>query len=176
VDQLIRNAELRTELEPFLDESVLMVDTQRMPTPIENEFLASLLAWESAPVLPIGDWFEPSLQLSPVAQLSENELKCRLDETIAKLFEKNIVLECTEHLSDRELYQLIARDILRSREKKVDFPGNTLTWHCIDQEDDQETWLRYYATMEEREMWEEFNIGLDMPPMTLPPYPRELPR
>ena len=46
VDHLLLNARLRDELEPFLDESVSLVDVRRMSTPKENEFLASMLAWE----------------------------------------------------------------------------------------------------------------------------------
>jgi hypothetical protein len=46
VDQLMLNARLRDELEPYLDESVDLVDVRRMSTPMENEFLASMLEWE----------------------------------------------------------------------------------------------------------------------------------
>lgn len=176
VDQLIRNAQLRTELEPFLDESVFMVDTHNMSTPVENEFLASLLAWESAPILPIAQWFDPALTLVSPQGLSDSQVSAALEEVVEKLFQKQIVLECTDHLTDRELYQLIARDILNSREKKVDFPGNVLTWHCVDPEDEQETWLRFYASQDERAMWSEFNPNRPLPPMELPPYPRALPR
>lgn len=175
VEQLLRNAELRTELEPFLDESVLVVDTQQMPTSLENEFLASLLAWESAPVLPIAQWFDPPLVLKPANQMNDQQLHEELHEVIGKLFDKHIVLECTDHLNDRQLYQLIACEILSSKEKKVDFPGNTLTWHCVDQEHDEELWLRYYARPEDRDLWLEFNPNGELPPMELPPHPRVLP-
>ena len=50
VDQLMLNAQLRNELEPFLDESLDVVDRHRMTTRHENEYLASMLAWERAPV------------------------------------------------------------------------------------------------------------------------------
>ncbi len=63
VEHLLRNAELRDELEPYFDESIRSVNVEELPTPVENEFLASMLAWERAPVLPIAQWFEPELQL-----------------------------------------------------------------------------------------------------------------
>lgn len=175
IDQLIRNAELRTELEPFLDESVYVVDTRQMPTSLENEFLASLLAWESAPVLPIHQWFDPPLRLKPVGALTDQQVEESLHQVVDQLHQKHIVLECTQHLSDRQLYQLIACEILPSKEKKVDYPGNTLTWHCIDQDQDEELWLRYYASEEDREMWQEFHPDRPLPPMELPPFPRLLP-
>ena len=37
VDQLLLNARLRDELEPFLDESVEVVNTRVMTTRLENE-------------------------------------------------------------------------------------------------------------------------------------------
>src|SRR6185369_15706018 len=65
VDQLLLNARLRDELEPFFDESVHILDCRRLSTSAENEFLSQMLAWERAPVLPIGKWFEPELTLPP---------------------------------------------------------------------------------------------------------------
>ncbi len=44
VEHLLRNAELRDELEPLFDESIGRVNAEVMSTPVENEFLASMLA------------------------------------------------------------------------------------------------------------------------------------
>ena len=44
VDQLMLNAQLRDQLEPFLDESVDLVNVKKLPTSMENEYLASMLA------------------------------------------------------------------------------------------------------------------------------------
>ena len=44
VDQILLNAQLRDELEPFLDESVNLVNVRDKPTQFENEYLASMLA------------------------------------------------------------------------------------------------------------------------------------
>ncbi len=55
VDQLLLNAQLRTELEPFLDEATDLISMRRVPLEIENDFLASMLAWERAPALPSAD-------------------------------------------------------------------------------------------------------------------------
>src|SRR5690348_747276 len=90
VEQLLLNARLRDELEPFFDESVHMVDVQRMSTPMENEFLASMLAWERAPVLPISRWFEPELVLPHPDALDEQAIHELLWETIHRLYEKRI--------------------------------------------------------------------------------------
>ncbi len=176
VECLLQNARLRSELEPFLDEALLVVDTNQMPTPAENQFLESLLAWESAPILPISQWFQPTLLLQPAGQLDDLELHLRLHEVIAQLFEKQIVLQFTDHLSDRELYQLIARDILPSREKKVNLPDNRFVWRCVDESSEPELWLKYYATEEERDVWLEFNPDGILPESCEPPYCRSLPQ
>lgn len=176
VECLLQNARLRSELEPFLDEALLVVDTHQMPTTAENQFLASLLAWESAPILPIAQWFQPTLLLQPAGQLDDLELHLQLHEVIHQLFEKQIVLQMTDHLSDRELYQLIARDILSSREKKVDLPDNRFVWRCVDESSEPELWLKYYATEEERQVWQEFNPDGVLPESCSPPYSRTLPQ
>ena len=151
VEQLLLNARLRDELEPFLDESVEVVNMRLMPTHQENEYLASMLEWERAPVLPICCWFQPELVLPPPETIDEEQLHDLLWDTIEKLYDQRIVLDFTDHLSDRQLYCLICRDILPSSEKKIDRSRTFLHWQCINADDDPEIWLRYYATPEERE-------------------------
>jgi hypothetical protein len=175
VDQLLLNARLRDELEPFLDESVHILDCRRLPTDAENEFLAQMLAWERAPVLPISKWFEPELALPPPEKLSDAQLHELLWQTIERLYSQRIVLDFTEHLTDRQLYCLIARDILPSPEKKLALPRNYLHWHFLDVEAQPETWLTYYASDEERQTWAE-ESGQRPPPRRSPPYPRRMPR
>lgn len=175
VDQLLLNAQLRTELEPFLDESLEVLDHRNMTTRFENEYLASMLAWERAPMLPIAEWFNPPLRVPHPESLSDHEVIRILSETIERLYSRRIVLECTEHLSDRELLTVIARDILPSYEKMVDLPKNYFHWHCIDETVDVDRWLRYYATGEERANWAD-ETGEVPPPAEEPPYPRRMPR
>jgi hypothetical protein len=175
IDELLLNARLRDELEPFLDESIHMFDSTHVPTRKENEFLASMLAWERAPVLPISRWFEPELKLPAPDKLSDAEISHLLADTIEKLYSQRIMLDFTEHLSDRQLYTLILRDILPSPEKKVDLPRNYLHWHCFDDSDEPDIWLRYYASDEERQAWRE-ETGQALPPQAKPPFPRRMPR
>lgn len=175
VDQLMLNARLRDELEPFLDESVHILDCRRLPTDAENEFLSQMLAWERAPVLPISQWFSPELSLPSPDKLSDRELSERLAATIELLYSRRIVLDFTDHLNDRQLYCLIARDILPSPEKKLELPRNYLHWHFLDVEAQPETWLAFYASDEERDMWSAEN-DQPLPPRRTPPYPRKMPR
>jgi hypothetical protein len=175
VDQLMLNAQLRDELEPFRDESVDLVNVHTMTTPMENEFLASMLAWEKAPVLSIGQWFEPELVLPPPDSLDDAQLHQILWDTVHRLYQKRIVLEFTDHLSDRELYCILYRDILPSAEKKIDLHRNYLHWHCLDDREDTDTWLRFYASDMERDDWARIT-GKELPPSQIPPYRRKMPR
>lgn len=175
VDHLLLNAHLRDELEPYLDESLHLLDVRRMPTQAENEFLASMLAWERAPVLPISQWFQPELHLPHPDTLDDATLRQLLADTLQRLYDQRVVVEFTDHLADRQLYCLIYRDILPSHEKKIDLPKNFLHWHCLDDTDDVETWLRFYATDAEREVWQR-ETNLPLPPSEAAPYPRKMPR
>lgn len=175
VEQLLLNAQLRDDLEPYFDESVELMAGRRLPTHEENEFLASMLAWERAPVLPISRWFEPELKLPHPDSLDDAKLHEILWDTIQALYDQRIILELTEHLSDRQLYLILYRDILPSYEKKVELPTNYLHWHCLDMDLDEEQWLMYYASPGERRQWLE-ESDRPLPPSLSPPHPRKTPR
>jgi len=177
IDELLRNAELRSELEPYLDESVSRIIMQHIPLRLENEYLAAMLAWEKAPVLPIYRWFEPELHPTPAETLDDASLAVILDKLILKLYENRIVLDFTDHLSDRELYRMICHDILPSHEKRLEDRASSLHWDCAssDDSDDPENWLRYYADDEERALWAE-QSGLLPPEKQIPHYPRNMPQ
>jgi hypothetical protein len=174
IEQLMRNAELRDELERYLDESISRVNVQHWPLAAENDFLASMLAWEQAPVLPIYRWFEPEMRPPRPELLSPDDLHQILWDVIYKLFEQRIVLDFTDHLSDRQLYCLIYRDILPAREKKLESVRAYLHWDCSGP-GGSEIWLKYYASDEEREEWAT-TYRQPLPPSCAPPFPRLLPR
>lgn len=172
-DELVRNAELRTELEPYLDEAVSRVRFQYRSLRQENEFLASMLDWEMAAVEPIYRWFEPELRIPSPGYLSDEKLSQILEEVISKLFEKKIILDFTDHLSDRELYSLIYRWILPSMEKNLKQRISFIHWDCSG--GDSDIWLRYYASDDDREQWSDY-YDEPLPPKELPAHHRDLPQ
>jgi hypothetical protein len=175
IEQLLLNARLRDELEPYSDDSITRLNIDSLPTEVENEYLASMLAWERAPALPIARWFEPELRPPPPDSLDDATLHDLLWETIHKLYSQRIVLDFTDHLSDRQLYTLIYRDILPSYEKRIEGSRASLHWDCADVGGGAEDWLRYYATDEERKDWAAHHDE-PLPPKEPLPYPRNLPR
>ena len=68
-----------------------------------------------------------------------------------------------------------SRDILPAEEKKVLLSNKILKWQCLDIVEDEESWLRYYASVEQRDAWH-FETGLKLPPKDLLPFPRKLPQ
>ncbi len=171
VDLLLANARLRDELEPYRDESIDDPSINRMSLRAENEYLESMLAWERAPALPIANWFSPTLEIPSPDQLSDDELSEVLTQTIEQLFSQQVVLRYTDHLSDRELYKILYRDVLPCCEKKVDLPGKCLEWRCVA---DDETWMRFYASAVDRRRFQEDN-EIDIPPSETPQFKRRLP-
>ncbi|MDA7950982.1 MAG: hypothetical protein MPJ24_05780 [Pirellulaceae bacterium] len=174
VDQLLLNAQLRDEIEPYMEESFQVIDFQTMPTEVENEFLSSMIEWEKAPVVPIGCWFEPPLSLEPATTLADADLQVALHQVINDLFSVKIVLDFSEHLSDRELYELIRKEVLPAREKRLGGQTHYTHWRCLDHETDCHTWLRYYASEIERQAWSESTGGY-LPQVEPLPYQRDLP-
>ena len=175
VEQLLRNAELRDELERYFDESISRVNVQQWTLAAENEFLASMLAWEQCRSCPFTAGSSPKCGCRGRKRSATATSHQILWDVIGKLFAKRIVLDFTDHLSDRELYRLIYCDILPAREKKLDYPSSYLHWDCTGAGGDSEVWLRYYASQEERQEWAE-SYRQPLPPRTPPPYPRNLPR
>ena len=173
VEELVRNAELRTELEPYADESVSRIRLTHRSLRHENEFLAGMLDWEISPAEPIAQWFLSELALPAPERLNDGQLLTMLEYVAEKLFEKKLILDFTDHLSDRELYTLIYRDILPSREKNLRHRNGFLHWDCSCGDDD--IWLRYYASDDEREEYQEWS-GEMLPPKEVPPYYRDLPQ
>ena len=175
VEHLLLNAQLRDELEPLYDESIGRVNAEIMSTRNENEFLASMLEWERAPILPISQWFTPELVLPHPDRLSDHDLHEKMWSTIHALYAKRIVLDFTDHLTDRQIYCMIYRDILPAHEKKIDRCNNYVHWDCANAGGNPDVWLRYYASEEDRQNWAEETGGL-VPPREEPPYRRHLPR
>lgn len=174
VEAQLKNVELRNALEPYLDESVNRVFLSNLTLDQENEYLSSMLAWEKANIIPVYRWFSPELCPPRPSLIQDCDLSDILEYVIQKLYDKHIVLEFTDHLSDRELYTLIWRDILPSEAKLVCDKKDYISWDCAHINGDPETWLRYYASEEERQIWADA-YEQTPPPAELPTYPRHLP-
>lgn len=106
------------------------------------------------------------------AALDDAALHAKLWEVLEAMAELGIVVDSTNHLSDRELYRWLVRDALTEEA----FLSDAGIWHISPigsgSEDENEVYLRYYADDETREMWKrDFDIVL--PPKEPPPFDRD---
>jgi hypothetical protein len=132
-----------------------------------------MLDWEVSPADPIAQWFQPELKIPAPEKLDDQQLSQNLEKIIAQFYEKKLILDFTNHLSDRELYTLIYRSILPLREKNLQHRNGFVHWDCSC--GDNEIWLRYYASDDDRRQYMEY-CGEPPPPKEVPPYYRELPQ
>lgn len=104
------------------------------------------------------------------AALDDAALHAKLWEIIRAMAELGLILESTNHLSDRELYRYLVGDCLR---KETLLSGGGY-WHISPiggfSEEDIEIYLRYYADDETRATWDE---DAEMPPKERQPFDRD---
>ena len=107
------------------------------------------------------------------AALSDAAVAAKLLEIASALFTFGMVLEQTDHLSDRELYRWLV-EVLRE-ETILSTDGLTIC-HVSPiggcSEEDNIIYLRYYAEDEDREQWHR-DFGDELPPKEKLPYDRD---
>lgn len=114
------------------------------------------------------------------ATLNDDDLPAALALLIEKLASIRVFLECTDHLSDRELYEKLFHETLH--EAIFCSPDNEAGASHIDYSgscgEDLDRYLRYYADETSRELWAKDFPEDPMPPHEEPPFSRDatLPR
>jgi hypothetical protein len=107
--------------------------------------------------------------------LDDDSLHARLWEIINAMEAAGMVLESTDHLSDRQLYRYLVTDALRE-ETILPAPGSAGRWHISPigggSEEDNEIYLRYYADDETRKRWHR-DFGDTLPTKEKPPFDRD---
>lgn len=107
------------------------------------------------------------------AELDDAALGALLRQMIDGLFELGVVIEQTDHLSDRECYRWLVRDELL-HEMLFSVAGGHWNVSPVGggSEEDIEIYLRYYADEEERQEWAR-DFGVSLPPHQELPYDRD---
>jgi hypothetical protein len=129
---------------------------------------------EEAGDVPLEILRENGIGIPDVPPEDEAVLRAKLLEVIEGMADIGMVLENTDHLSDRELYRYLVGDALLEETVLPMGPGGT--WHLSPigsgSEEDNEIYLRYYADDEYREMWRR-DTGAVLPPREKPPCDRD---
>ena len=174
LNQEERIAKLREELEKLGGTTTTL---ESMPADMEEEFLRHVLEYESAEPITLFRLLQNAgVQIPLPTDLDDVALSTKLIEITEKLGALGAYLLHTNHLSDRALYEYLYHDGLR--EESVLFPENPSYAYMIDltgsgSEEDNQTYLKYYADEEHRKQW-----ALDwpddrMPDHEDPPYDRD---
>ncbi len=123
----------------------------------EEEFLEHILFIEGVGEEPLFDLLEKGgIQLPRPADMDDEQLRKKLWEVINGMALLGCYLSSTDHLSDRQLYEVLWTDILR--EPTSVRPNNDNAACHIDllggcSEEDLQLHLKYYADEEERLDW-----------------------
>jgi hypothetical protein len=165
---------LRAELEKIGGSTSTL---ESMPADMEEEFLRHVLEYETAEQISLLRLLENSgLEVLPPESLDDDALKIKVKEMIDRMATLGAYLLHTNHLSDRDLYEYLYHEALR--EETVLFPENPSYAYMIDltgsgSEDDNQTYLKYYADEQYRRQWAHDWPDDRMPEHEEPPFDRD---
>ena len=165
---------LRDELEKLGGNTSTL---ESMPADMEEEFLRHVLEYETAEQISLLRLLENSgLEVPPPESLDDDALKIKLKDIIDRMASVGSYLLHTNHLSDRDLYEYLYHEALR--EETVLFPENPSYAYMIDltgsgSEDDNQTYLKYYADEVYRRRWAHDWPDDRMPEHEEPPFDRD---
>ena len=169
-----RIAKLRAELEKLGGSTTTL---ESMPADMEEEFLRHVIEYETAEQISLLRLLENSgLEVLAPESLDDDVLKIKLKEMIDRMASLGAYLLHTNHLSDRDLYEYLFHEALR--EETVLFPENPSYAYMIDLtgsggEDDNQTYLKYYADAEYRRQWAHDWPDDPIPEHEEPPFDRD---
>jgi hypothetical protein len=173
-DQEKRIAKLREEIEK-LGGSTMSFET--MPADMEEEFLRHVLEFETAQPISLFTMLENSgVEIPNPAEVPDDRLRPKLKEIIEAMASVGSYLLHTNHLSDRQLYEYLYTEGLR--DEAVLFPENPSYAYMIDltgsgSEEDNQTYLKYYADEEHRKQWAHDWPEDPLPDHEDPPFDRD---
>jgi hypothetical protein len=165
---------LRAELEKIGGSTSTL---ESMPADMEEEFLRHVLEYETAQQISLLRLLENSgFEVPAPETLDDDALKIKLKELIDRMASLGAYVLHTNHLSDRELYEYLYHTALR--EETVLFPENPSYAYMIDltgsgSEDDNQTYLKYYADEQYRRRWAHDWPNDPMPEHEEPPFDRD---
>ena len=165
---------LRAELEKLGGSTSTL---ESMPADMEEEFLRHVLEYETAEQISLLRLLENSgLEVPAPESLDDDALKIKLKDIIDRMASVGAYLLHTNHVSDRDLYEYLYHEALR--EETVLFPENPSYAYMIDltgsgSEDDNQTYLKYYADEEYRRQWAHDWPDDRIPEHEEPPFDRD---
>lgn len=169
--------DLQRRAEEFVEGELSLFESEQLSPELREQFMEHVEAYEAT------EWttsfellVQGGMELPAPKELNETQLSIKLWEVIRGLAMLRTFLYCTNHLSDRELYEELWHQVLR--EETPDMPINEDSAFHIDlvssgSEKDNELYLRYYADEEARSDWAKDWPDDAIPAHEPPPYDRD---
>ncbi len=178
VDRILHIEDMKEELQELAGgEAAIENVDENLSLEMEETFLEHVLAFERAEMVTHREMLARDGVVSPAPEgLTDEGLSQALAELIRALAQRRTFLESTDHLSDRELYTHLWKEILDDKVPLLP-PDDPTNCH-IDilggcSEDDIDLWLTYYADEEDRTRWAQDFPEVEVPPHQDPPYDRD---
>ena len=143
---------------------------------MQERFWKQVLAFDTTPAVePLQKLVESGVTVPSPEALEDAALTSKLWEVIHGLASIGVYLFFTDHLSDRDLYVRLCRDVLRDPMELTIDDGSA--WH-VDMssgcsEEDTFVYLKYYADDEARRRWAQDWPDDRLPPTERPPFDRD---
>jgi hypothetical protein len=173
----IRHIEqMKQQLAAHIDSPENFWMSESLSLEVQEKFLESILSMESAEERPLFDILErKGVRIPQAAKLDDAQLTAKLWEVINAMARLGHYLESTDHLSDRELYELLWTDILRQPTPISSDPDCACHIDILGgcSEEDLQLNLKYYADEDERLDWEEQFPEDPIPPHEPLPFDRD---
>ena len=149
--------EMKKQVERLAGQPDAVFLSPELDPKIQEKFLERVLAFEGAAEVPLFETLGKSgISLPPPKSMDDSQLTAKLWEIIRGMALLGYHLCSTDHLSDRQLYELLWTDTLREPTPVLPSDSN---YSChIDilggcSEEDNQIYLKYYADEEAREDW-----------------------
>lgn len=169
--------DLQRRAKEFAGDDLSFFASEQMSTELQEQFWERVVAFEEAEWTTSFDQLvQGGVELPAPEALDDSQLSAKLWDVIRGLAMLRTFLYCTDHLSDRELYEELWHEVLR--EETPDMPVNEDSACHIDlvgsgSEQDNELYLRYYADEEDRRRWAKDWPNDVMPEHEPLPYDRD---
>lgn len=177
IDQQIRINELKHRAEELAGGEVFSHENPDAPPGMVEAFWERVVRYEEA------EWTSDAEQMAkggyvpphPDELTTDEAVHAALWELIRHLAARRTYLSSTDHLTDRELYELLVFELLHEANKDVDIPGMNCHLDILGgcSEEDLQLSMRYYADDEYRAEWAKDWPDFVMPPKEKPPYDRD---